>query len=97
VTEVIEGTPPQASAPKAPAVESTKATEVAPSEATATKAATAEDVDLKHTISNIDKILLDMAAKEAAAATEEAMAQSLRRRRKQPNTLQKRKFSTFKT
>jgi hypothetical protein len=31
VTEVIEGTPPQASAPKAPAVESTTATEAAPS------------------------------------------------------------------
>jgi hypothetical protein len=33
VTEVIEGTPPGASAPKAPAVESTTATEAAPSEA----------------------------------------------------------------
>jgi hypothetical protein len=74
VTEVIEGTPPQASAPKAPAVESTIATEAAPSEATAAEAATAKDVDLEHTISNIDKILLDMAAEEAAAATEEAMA-----------------------
>jgi hypothetical protein len=44
VTEVIEGTPPQASAPKAPAVESTIATKAAPSEATATEAATAEDI-----------------------------------------------------
>jgi hypothetical protein len=56
VTEVIEGTPPQASAPKAPVVESTTATETAPAEA-----ATAEDVHLESTISNIDKILLDMA------------------------------------
>jgi hypothetical protein len=68
VTEVIEGTPPQALAPKAPAVESTTATEAAPSEATA------EDIHLESTIANIDKILLDMAAEEAAAATEETAA-----------------------
>jgi hypothetical protein len=74
VTEVIEGTPPQASAPKAPAVESTIATEAAPSEATAAEAATTEDVHLESTIANIDKILLDMAAEEAAGATEETMA-----------------------
>jgi hypothetical protein len=71
VTEVIEGTPPQASAPKAPAVESTTATEAAPSEATA---ATAEDIQLESTIANIDKILLDMAAEETAAATKETTA-----------------------
>jgi hypothetical protein len=53
-----------------------------PVEAADAEAATAEDVHLESTISNIDKILLDMAAEEAAAATEEAMAQSLRRRRK---------------
>jgi hypothetical protein len=64
VTEVIEGTPPSASASKALAVES----------ATATEAATAKDVHLESTLSNIDKILLDMATEEAAAATEEAMA-----------------------
>jgi hypothetical protein len=72
--EVIEGTPPQASAPKAPAVETTTATEIAPAEAAAAEAATAEDVHLESTISNIDKILLDMATEEAAASTEEAMA-----------------------
>jgi hypothetical protein len=69
VTEVIEGTPPQASAPKAPAVESTTETKTTPAEAATTK-----DVHLESTISNIDKILLDMATEEAAAATEEAMA-----------------------
>jgi hypothetical protein len=74
VTEVIEGTPPQASAPKAPAVESTTTTEAVPSEATAAEAATAEDIHLESTIANIDKILLDMAAEEAAATTEETMA-----------------------
>jgi hypothetical protein len=74
VTEVIEGTPPQASAPKAPAVESTTPTEAAPSEATAAEAATVEDIQLESTIANIDKILLDMAAEETNVATEETPA-----------------------
>jgi hypothetical protein len=74
VTEVIEGTPPSASALKAPAVESATATEAALTEAAAAEAATAEDVHLESTLSNIDKILLDMATEEAAAAAEEAMA-----------------------
>jgi hypothetical protein len=64
VTEAIEGTLRPASASKAPVVESTTATEAAP----------AEDVHLESTLFNIDKILLDMAAEEAAAATEETMA-----------------------
>jgi hypothetical protein len=74
VTEVIEGTPPGASAPKAPAVESTTATEAAPSEATNAEATRAEDIHLESTIADIDKILLDMAAEEAATATKETTA-----------------------
>jgi hypothetical protein len=74
VTEVIEGTPPSALASKAPAVESATATKAAPTEATAAEATTAEDVHLESILSNIDKILLDMAAEETAAATEETMA-----------------------
>jgi hypothetical protein len=74
VTEVIEGTPPQALALKAPAVESTTATEAAPSEATAAEAATTEDIHLESTIADIDNILLNMAAEEAVAANEETMA-----------------------
>jgi hypothetical protein len=75
VTEVIEGTPPGASAPKAPAIESTTATETAPSEAAAEEAR-AEDINLESMVADIDKILLNMvaeeaAAEEAAAATEE--------------------------
>jgi hypothetical protein len=66
VIEAIEGTPPQASAPKAPTVESTTATEAAPSEA--------EDIHLESMVVDIDKILLNMAAEEAAAATEETAA-----------------------
>jgi hypothetical protein len=74
VTEVIEGTPPQASAPKALVVENTTVTETAPAKAAAAEATMAEDVHLESTISNIDKILLDMATEEAAATTEKAMA-----------------------
>jgi hypothetical protein len=72
VTEAIEGTPPQASAPKAPAVESTTATEAAPSEATNAEATRAEYIHLESMVADIDKILLNMAAEEAAA--EEAVA-----------------------
>jgi hypothetical protein len=79
VTEVIEGTPPGASAPKAPTVQSTTATEAAPSEATNVEATRAKDIHLESMVADIDKILLNMAAeeaaaKEAAAATEETTA-----------------------
>jgi hypothetical protein len=75
VTEVIEGTPPGASALKAPTIESTTATEAAPSEATAEEAK-AKDINLESMVADIDKILLNMAAEEVAAeevaaATEE--------------------------
>jgi hypothetical protein len=82
MTEAIEGTPRPASASKAPAVESTTAIEAAPAEATTAEAEPIEDANLESTLSNIDKILLDMATEEAAAATEKTMATDLRRRRK---------------
>jgi hypothetical protein len=69
VTEAIEETPPPALASKAPAVESATATEAAPAEA-----ATGKDANLESTLSDIDKILLDMAVEEAATAAEETMA-----------------------
>jgi hypothetical protein len=69
VTEAIEETPPPALVSKTPAVESTTAAEAAP-----TEAAIADDANLESTLSNIDKILLDMAAEEAVAAAEETMA-----------------------
>jgi hypothetical protein len=59
VTEAIEGTP-------------LGAIEAAPSEATNAEAAGAEDINLESMVANIDKILLNMAAEEAAA--EEAVA-----------------------
>ena len=74
VTEVIDKTPPRASIQKTPAVEGTENVEVAPSEVAATEAATAEDVNLESTIEDINKILTDMAAEEAAATAEETMA-----------------------
>jgi hypothetical protein len=83
VTEVIEATPPGASAPKVSAIESMAATEAVPSEAAAeearAEAARSEDINLESMVADIDKILLNMAAEEAAAeeaaaATEETMA-----------------------
>jgi hypothetical protein len=78
VTEVIEATPPRALAPKVSAIESTTATEAIPSEA-ATEEARAEDVksediNLESIAADIDKMLLNMAAEEAAVATKETTA-----------------------
>src|SRR5699024_7419773 len=60
--------------PKAPTVQSTTATEAAPSEATNAEATRAKDIHLESMVADIDKILLNMAAEEAAAATEETTA-----------------------
>jgi hypothetical protein len=74
VTEAIEETPPPALALKATAIESAASTEAVPAEAANAEAATAKDANLESTLSDIDKILLDMAAEEAATAAEETMA-----------------------
>jgi hypothetical protein len=71
VVEVIEQTPPLASASKTPAIESSAAIEAASTEAESAEAKTAEDVNLEATFSEIDTMLLDAAAEEAAAAAEE--------------------------
>ena len=73
VVEVIEQTPPLASASKTPAIESTAAAEAASTEVESAKAETAEDVNLDATLSEIDTMLLDAAAEEAAAAAEEIL------------------------
>jgi hypothetical protein len=74
VFDAIEETPPPASASKTPAAEDTTATEVAPAEAVAAEAETDEDTNLEGTFSDIDKMILNMAAKEAARAAEETLA-----------------------
>jgi hypothetical protein len=74
VTEVIDKTPPRASARKTPATEEISNVEVAPSEIAATEATSAEDLNLETTIEHIDKILLEMATEEATTAAEETMA-----------------------
>jgi hypothetical protein len=72
VIEAIEETPPPASASKiTSAAEVATATEATPTEATTAEAATAEATNLESTFSDIDKMLLNMAAEEAAAAAEE--------------------------
>jgi hypothetical protein len=81
VTEVIEATLPGASTPKMPAIESMTATEAVPSEAAAEEAraedAKSEDINLESMVADIDKMLLNMAAEEATAATEETTAANL--------------------
>jgi hypothetical protein len=74
VIEAIEETPPPASASKTPAAEDATATEAAPAEAATAEAATTEDTNLESTFSNIDKMLLNMAAEEATAAAEQTLA-----------------------
>jgi hypothetical protein len=78
VTEVIDATPPRASAPKVPAIERTTATEGVPLKAAAEEAraedAKSEDINLENIAADIDKMLLNMAAEEVAAATEETTA-----------------------
>jgi heat shock protein HslJ len=65
VMQAIEETPPPTSASKI-----TPAAEVAAS----AEAATAEATNLESTLSDIDKVLLDLAAEETAASAEEALA-----------------------
>jgi hypothetical protein len=65
VMQAIEETPPPASA--------SKKTPVAEAD-TSAKAAAAEATNLESTLSDIDKVLLDMAAEETVAAIEEVLA-----------------------
>jgi hypothetical protein len=75
VMQAIEETPPSASASKiTPATEVATTTKAAPTEATTAEATTAEATNLESTLSDIDRILLDMAAEEATAAAEETLA-----------------------
>jgi hypothetical protein len=75
VMQAIEETPPPASGSKiTPAVEVVASAEAAPPEATTVEATTSEATNLESTFSDIDKMLLDMAVEEAAAATKETLA-----------------------
>ena len=98
VTEAIEETPRTTSASKAPAVESATATEAAPTEAATAEAEPAKDANLESTLSNIDKILLDMAAEEAAIAAEEGVATVLEKEKEiAEDASEEEKKSIFKT
>jgi hypothetical protein len=75
VMQAIEETPPPALASKiTPAAEVTASVGAAPTETATTEATTAEATNLEITLSDIDKVLLDMAAEEAVAAAEETLA-----------------------
>jgi hypothetical protein len=73
VFDAIEETPPPTSASKTPAAEDTAATEVAPAETVTAEAETVEDINLEGTFSDIDKMILNMAAEEAATAAEKTL------------------------
>jgi hypothetical protein len=68
VIEAIEETPPSASALK------TAAAEAAPAEASTSKATAAEATNLENTLTYIDKMILNMAEEETAAAAKETPA-----------------------
>jgi hypothetical protein len=74
VIEATEETPSLASASKTPAAKDAAATEATPAEAATAEAEMTEDTNLEGTFSNIDKMLLNMAAEEAATASKETLA-----------------------
>jgi hypothetical protein len=75
VMQAIEETPPPASVSKITlAAEVATTTEAAPTKATTVEATMAEATNLESTLSDIDRILLDMAAEEVVAAAEETLA-----------------------
>jgi hypothetical protein len=74
VIDAIEETPPPASVSKTPAAEVIAATEAAPAEAVTAEAEIVEDTNLEGTFSDIGKMILNMAAEEAATAAEETLA-----------------------
>jgi hypothetical protein len=73
VVEVIEQTPPLASASKTPTIESSAAAEAASAEAESVEAKSTEDVNLDATLSKIDTMLLDAAAEKTVVAAEEIL------------------------
>jgi hypothetical protein len=80
------------------AAEDTVATEAAPAEAATVEAETAEDTNLESTFSDIDKMLLNMAAEEAATTAKETLAPAPGKGRGKRRTLPKilrRKMSEF--
>jgi hypothetical protein len=72
--QAIERMPPSASASKITPIASAEAVAKANTSAEAAAAAAAEASNLESTLSGIDKMLSDMAAKETAVAAEKAMA-----------------------
>jgi hypothetical protein len=96
VVEVVEQTPPLASASKTPAIESNAAVEAARTEAESAEAETAEDVNLDATLSKIDTMLLDAAAEEAAAAAEEIPGTVAGKEKEKLRILRKKKTSISK-
>ena len=87
--QAIGRTPPLASASKIAPIASVEATTEADT--------SAEAANLENTLSGIDKLLLDMATEETAAATEKVMAAVPDKGKKLLMLLQKKGTLTFGT
>jgi hypothetical protein len=74
VMQAIEKTPPRASASKVIQSAEAASAEVATAEAASAEATTTEATNLESTLSNIDRVLLDLATEEAIASAEEVLA-----------------------
>jgi hypothetical protein len=98
VIEAIEEMPPPASASKiTPAAEvAASSVEVVPTKVATAEAATAEETNLKSTLSDIDRMLLDMATKKAAAAAKETLAAVPEKEKEIAEDTSKKKASIFK-
>jgi hypothetical protein len=92
--EAIERTPPSASTSKIAPTASAEA--AAEANISAEAAVVAEAANLESTLSGIDKLLLSMAAEEAAAATK-VMAPEPDKGKKIVDAASKEKISTFRT
>jgi hypothetical protein len=81
---------------KTPAIESTAATKATLTEAESAEVETAEDVNLEATLSEIDTMLLDAAAEEAATAAEEIPGTVAGKGKEKPRILRKKRTSISK-
>jgi hypothetical protein len=82
VMQAIEKTPPRVLASKIVPPAEAASTEAATAEASSAEAATAEAANLESMLSNIDRVLLDLAIEEATASTEEVLATVLEKGKK---------------
>jgi hypothetical protein len=97
VMQAIEETPRPTSAPKITlAAKVSTAIEAAPTEATTAEATTAEATNLESTLSDIDRILLDMVVEKLLQLLKKPWPQCLEKGRRSPKIFRRKKTSIFK-